>query len=213
MVATARPLLLVALLAGFARAAAPSLESLKSRPLPDFAVASGAPRALGRETVSGTVVFVPDGDTIHFDRNGERLKFRLEGVDAPEQNQPFGPEAGAALRARILGKTITVRVTSRDQYGRLLGTAFDETGLDLNAAMVAAGLAWWYRYFSNDSRLEALEREARSARRGLWAQENPEAPWDYRRRTRRPNAIGDGDPLENAAADRVIRSASSPTAP
>ena len=213
VVETARSLVLIALTAGLARALAPSFESLKTAPLPAISIAPAVPRALGRKTVSGVVVFVPDGDTIHFDSGGELMKLRMEGIDAPERSQPFGEAAGETLRRTILDKRITVRVTTEDAYGRLVGTAFDENGTDLNAAMVAAGLAWWYRYFSNAARLEKLETEARAFRRGLWAQENPEAPWNYRRRTRRPGSFETEDPLEGPDSDRLIRSASEPTKP
>lgn len=186
-----------------------SIESLKTRPLPS--ISPHAPiRSLGRKTVSGTVSFVPDGDTVHFESDGKTLKLRLEGIDAPERSQPFGPESGASLRSWILGKSIRVRVTTEDTYGRLVGTAYAENGKNINAAMVAAGLAWWYRYFSDDATLERLEGEARSARRGLWSQNNPEAPWDYRRRTWSPSGIEEKDPLEMYQLRSVRISRSSP---
>ncbi len=46
--------------------------------------------------------------------------------------------------------------------------------------MVADGLAWHFTRYSDDKRLAAAEREARAARVGLWADEAPVAPWDWR---------------------------------
>jgi endonuclease YncB( thermonuclease family) len=55
-------------------------------------------------------------------------------------------------------------------------------GEDVNLAMVRAGLAWHYRYHCPDDRtLAEAEAEARAARRGLWADGRPEAPWEWRR--------------------------------
>ncbi|MFH1723537.1 MAG: thermonuclease family protein [Elusimicrobiota bacterium] len=65
----------------------------------------------------------------------------------------------------------------------------------LNREAIRAGYAWWYRHYSDDESLGELEKEAREARRGLWAQDNPEAPWAYRRR-RREKEVFD-DPMED----------------
>jgi endonuclease YncB( thermonuclease family) len=44
-----------------------------------------------------------------------------------------------------------------------------------------AGLAWWFRKYSNEQSLGTLEQEARMARRGIWSNENPVPPWEFRR--------------------------------
>ncbi|MDH4040145.1 MAG: thermonuclease family protein, partial [Gammaproteobacteria bacterium] len=52
----------------------------------------------------------------------------------------------------------------------------------INLAMVAAGHAWWYRYYAPDEHLlEAAEDKARAERLGLWAEPNPVPPWEWRR--------------------------------
>jgi endonuclease YncB( thermonuclease family) len=52
----------------------------------------------------------------------------------------------------------------------------------LNHELVRAGLAWWFqRYARHDGDLKELESEARIARRGLWVDENPLPPWEFRR--------------------------------
>ena len=40
---------------------------------------------------------VIDGDTIHADHNGERIKIRLVEIDAPEMDQPFGQKSKSYL--------------------------------------------------------------------------------------------------------------------
>ena len=54
-------------------------------------------------------------------------------------------------------------------------------GRVLNQELVKAGFAWWYRrYAPDDETLVQLEREAREAKRGLWADPDPLPPWEWR---------------------------------
>ena len=57
---------------------------------------------------------------------------------------------------------------------------------NLNHKIVEEGFAWWFRrYAPHDTVLEKLESEARAARRGLWAQADPVAPWEWRKQKTR----------------------------
>jgi micrococcal nuclease len=71
-----------------------------------------------------------------------------------------------------------VYVVGLDRYGRTLGFV-EVAGLDVNGAMVRDGLAWRYR-FTQDAALDQFQSEARAARRGLWQDDKPIAPWDWR---------------------------------
>ena len=73
-----------------------------------------------------------------------------------------------------------MRTGGRDRNGRLLGEVVLPDGRSLNQELVRAGYAWWFRKYSRDVRLARLEEEARQDRRGLWATEAPQAPWEYR---------------------------------
>jgi hypothetical protein len=53
-------------------------------------------------------------------------------------------------------------------------------GTDVSLALVQAGLAWHFLRYSEDPKLAAAEREARTAHRGLWADPSPVAPWSFR---------------------------------
>ncbi len=56
--------------------------------------------------------------------------------------------------------------------------------------MVTQGMAWWYRYYSNEQsaqergQYEFAEQEAKAKRAGLWADSDPVAPWDWRAQRR-----------------------------
>ena len=53
-----------------------------------------------------------------------------------------------------------------------------------------SGFVWWLRkYAPGDATLAWLEAEARAARRGLWSQASPIAPWDSRQHRALPAGL------------------------
>ncbi len=161
-----------------------------------FVPAGEAARAVG-----GTVRRVLDGDTAIVETSPRsRLRCRLVGIDAPEVShrgrhggvtpgQPYGPEAKRALEQWALRRQVTVEVHGRDRYRRSL-CVLSTGGRNLNLEMVREGYAWAEPDRWSDAppalrrELDAAAQEARQARRGLWADPNPEPPWAFRRRMR-----------------------------
>jgi endonuclease YncB( thermonuclease family) len=131
---------------------------------------------------SGRVVGVSDGDTIKVMHGGKAEKIRLHGIDCPERNQAFGTRAKQFTSEMVFGKTVTIHVTDMDRYGRTVADVIMPDGRVLNRELVTAGLAWWYRkYAPHDLALGRLEEEARTAKRGLWADPDPIPPWKWRK--------------------------------
>jgi endonuclease YncB( thermonuclease family) len=128
----------------------------------------------------GRVVGITDGDTITVLHDHRAETVRLVGVDAPEKRQPYGDRARRFTADLAFDRTVTVLTTGRDRNGRLLGEVVLPDGRSLNQELVRAGYAWWFRRYSRDVTLARLESEAREGRRGLWAAEAPQAPWEYR---------------------------------
>ncbi len=155
------------------REAADKLEELgaarEGQPVPAFGI-------------TGRVVRVADGDTISvLDSNNTQYKIRLHGIDTPERDQRYGKKAWDALSTMVAGRSVGVVVLGKDSYGRTDGTVY-QGERNINLAMVAAGHAWWYRYYAPDEHpLQAAEEKARSEKLGLWAEPNPIPPWDWRR--------------------------------
>ena len=58
--------------------------------------------------------------------------------------------------------------------------------LDINAELVRQGYAWVYRTYAKRQMLYEIEREARGAQRGLWADGNPVPPWEWRHTQKPP---------------------------
>jgi len=137
------------------------------------------------ETINGRVVGISDGDTLTIlDARNTQFKIRLAAIDAPEKAQPFGQRGKQKLSDICYGKNAIVRVLSTDRYGRSVGNV-DCAGINANEAMIQSGLAWVYRkYDKGHVYLYEFEEEAKNAKRGLWADFNPIAPWDWRKAKR-----------------------------
>jgi micrococcal nuclease len=56
-----------------------------------------------------------------------------------------------------------------------------KAGVDINLQTVKKGLAWHYRKYSKSPELSKAEAEAKASKKGLWADPNPTAPWDFRK--------------------------------
>lgn len=137
---------------------------------------AAAPAAAAELT--GVVVRVVDGDTIHVRLPDRVEKVRYIGVNTPEIHHPTrGREPGGeeALRVNedlVSGRLVRLEldVQSRDRYGRLL--AYVWVGdLMVNAELVRRGFAQTMTVPPNvrhQGLFLRLEREARALGRGLW---------------------------------------------
>ena len=135
---------------------------------------------------TGKVVGVSDGDTISVMWGSQAEKVRLRGIDAPEKAQPFGERAKQFTSNQAFGKTVTVQVSEIDYYDRYIGVVTLPDGSVLNSNIVRNGYAWWYRPYAPDAKLLGdYEQEARAARRGLWADYAPRAPWTWHKDMKR----------------------------
>ena len=130
---------------------------------------------------SGRVLKVFDGDTLAIEQRGVNRCVRLFGVDAPEDSQEYAAQATVFMKAQADNQIVTVAGLDVDVYGRLVALVTLPNGQSLGHELVAAGFAWWYRFYaSNDTALQALEAAAKASGRGLWADPAAVAPWDWR---------------------------------
>lgn len=122
------------------------------------------------------VVRVVDGDTLQVEINGQNVRVRYIGVDAPESTRVvecFGREATKFHRELVDGQQLRLErdVSETDRFGRLLRYAYLLDGRMVNEILIREGYAA-ARSFPPDvkyqDRLRAAEKEARNARRGLW---------------------------------------------
>lgn len=135
--------------------------------------------------MTGRVVGVSDGDTITIldDLDKGRFRVRLSGIDAPEKKQSFGKKAKQYLSELIFNKTVSIRFSAIDQYGRIIGRVYLDN-MDVGLAMLSAGMAWHYAQYDNTPEYDAAEKQARAAGFGLWSDRAAVPPWDFRRMNR-----------------------------
>ncbi|WP_276225303.1 thermonuclease family protein [Niabella beijingensis] len=139
-----------------------------------------------RETTYGTcykVTGVKDGDTFVLLMNGREQVVRFAHIDCPEKKQPFGNQAKQFVAGLCFGKYVRLIHYNRyDRNRRLIAEVILEDGRNLNKELVRNGLAWHFKKYSGDTAYAILETAARQQRKGLWAAENPVAPWNWRHR-------------------------------
>ena len=133
--------------------------------------------------VVGKVVKVVDGDTLHIYSNKGTYIIHLSGIDAPERGQAYGKRAKEHLEFLVAGKQVIAIVESKDRYGRYVASVKVQSK-DVCAEMLSAGYAWHYKQYDNNKYYDELQREAKKAKRGLWLDKKPQAPWEYRKEQR-----------------------------
>lgn len=126
------------------------------------------------------VAGVIDGDTIVVNMNDRPETIRFIGVDTPETVHPskakqcYGDEASKKTLEMLLGKSVYLipdpQTKDRDQYGRLLRFVFLEDGTFVNAKLIEGGFGFNYIYdpFQFMKEFDRLEKQAKSAKIGLW---------------------------------------------
>ena len=138
-------------------------------------------------TLVGKVVRVLDGDTFEIlSPNNTTTRVRLSEIDCPEKGgQPYGQKAKQFAINLVARKNVTVEVVTTDRYSRTIGEVFLSSGESINRLLVAEGYAWWYSKYSKDNSLRDLERLARSQKKGLWHDDKPIPPWQWRKNRKR----------------------------
>jgi micrococcal nuclease len=159
-------------------------------------VAAPACASTGSTDFTGKVIGIADGDTITVLRDRTPVRVRLDGIDAPEAGQDFGTRAKQAASELVFGKTVTVRPTGTDRYGRTVAEVLLPDGRSLDREMVRQGMAWWYReYAPHNQDLARLEANAKAGRVGLWSQPGAVPPWSWRK--------GEGIPQTSAVVGNL----------
>ncbi len=137
----------------------------------------------GAAELSGKVVAVSDGDTITVLSNSLENRIRLADIDCPEKRQPFGQKAKSLCSELCFGKEVKVSYSKKDRYERIIGSVELPDGRNLNQELLKAGMAWCYTKYCNDETMVRLEKGARDARVGLWADSDAIPPWEWRNRS------------------------------
>jgi micrococcal nuclease len=136
---------------------------------------------LGDFAYAHKVIGISDGDTMTLLVDSKPLKIRLANIDAPEKKQAYGQKSKESLSDICWNTDATYQAQSIDRYGRTVALVYCN-GIEASAEQVKRGFAWAYTQYNKDAALPALEQAARTAKVGLWNDDNPIAPWAFRKK-------------------------------
>jgi micrococcal nuclease len=136
---------------------------------------------------AGKVASIPDGNTVVVFNADEQVVVRVAYIDAPEKGQAFSAPSRQSLTKLCLGKDAVYKIVrSNDSVSATAVVTCD--GVDVGRTQLERGMAWVDIKQTAHPDLIALEAGARQVRRGLWADEKPVPPWEFRRPLRRTKA-------------------------
>lgn len=115
---------------------------------------SVSPAGADPTTLSGQVTHVRDGDTIEVGK----IPIRLNGVSAPELDEPLGPQSKQFMVDLVDGKRVRCELNGEKTYDRFVGVCYLDDR-DIGAGVIEAGLALDCPRFSG-GRYKAVEIEA-----------------------------------------------------
>lgn len=133
----------------------------------------------------GKCVTALDGDTLRIkDTCNQEIMVHLYGIDAPERGQCFGRQAQMELLDMLTGEWVEIQAVETDGQGNIRALVkLHATSDYVNRLLVAKGLAWVEGQRCGKSfcsEWKHLETNARDKRTGLWYQEAPIPPWEWR---------------------------------
>lgn len=129
--------------------------------------------------IRAAVTSVINGSSFVVEPNGIPMQIDLESANAPEMEQPYGPEAKEHLSELILNKTVVIKQSRTLEY-RHISAVVSTADIDINKKMIADGFAWADENFSYSSNLVATQNTAKKNKAGLWKSPNPKSPTEYR---------------------------------
>ncbi len=137
----------------------------------------------------------------------EPVKVKLYGIDVPELDQPYGEEVKRHLSIFIskelsstsmFRRTTRIKVTKKDKNedAELSGILIyapcepDFFGrwtppIDYNYKLIELGYAWYNRTDGDNPEYQQAEQDARKVKRGLWVDNNPIPPWEWRAKNKK----------------------------
>ncbi|THH28088.1 hypothetical protein EUX98_g6110 [Antrodiella citrinella] len=145
----------------------------------------------------------------------QTIHIRIAGVDAPEgahfgrPGQPYAPEALTWLKSQVEGKTVYCQLFRKDQYGRIVGSAYVpralvpawmSKGKNVSVEMLRAGWAVTYEQAGAEygglgkEAFLAIQAEAQKAKRGMWKNGvGAETPAEYKKRGASSDKAGEAE--------------------
>lgn len=125
-----------------------------------------------------TVIDCNDGDTCRVKgETNKSFKVRLQGIDAPESAQEYGPQAKKVLNDLIKGKKVRLECDGQS-FGRDNCTIY-LNDKNINEEVVRLGMAIDLPRYSK-SKYAHAEKEARDKKIGIWVKGLEKSPYCFR---------------------------------
>jgi endonuclease YncB( thermonuclease family) len=147
-------------------------------------------------SLDGVVTSVGSGDRLTFSNSGKEISVRLYGIAAPvitkisrsepwlsKPGQRFAGRAFMALAKKVLHKQTRIEIIHLDRHDRAVAVIYAD-GRDINLEMISEGWGWVARHRSHHpipAEYIRAEEQARSCKAGLWQEENPIPPWEFKK--------------------------------
>lgn len=133
---------------------------------------------------TGKVVDIRDGDVLKVSHPDKGVvTIMLYGIDAPDNRQPFFKQAKEFLTDKVEGQVVNVLEFVTEQ--KAVTAIIVHDGVNINEQILQAGYGWVYKnYCKQDFCSDWLnyEKQARDQKLGLWQDENPIPPWEWRKK-------------------------------
>jgi len=138
--------------------------------------------AFAGDSLYGKVTEVKSADTVVLDYGKGQYIVHIIGIDALKEG-PLANQAREFVSKLVLGKHARMRLGSRAENGEMFGQLFTddpEKGIkDVGLELVRSGLVQRqkgqdYQFGYKYGELSTAERQARAAKRGLWAPTQPQ---------------------------------------
>jgi endonuclease YncB( thermonuclease family) len=150
-------------------------------------------------SVEGLVVGVSEGDRLTVNSFGNAIDVQLYGVAAPhtakvdkftgwyKAGQPYAEDAFRALSIKVLHQQVKVdirrTVVFNDVHKQMAVAIIFLDGRNINLEMLSEGWGWADSKLTSPAdfpRYLAVQKLARARRQGLWLQDNPQPPWNFK---------------------------------
>jgi micrococcal nuclease len=132
-------------------------------------------------TAAGWVTGVPSGNTLSVLNAGNLpQRVRMFGVASPMPNQAFFSVSQEHLADLANQKYVNVYQVGTDPDGTMVAQVFlRDSSAYLNYRQIRDGMAWNLADDGFAPDLASAEEDAQARRAGLWADDDPTAPWIY----------------------------------
>ena len=161
--------------------------------------ASCQPAGAEKTVLEGLVVGVSEGDRLTVNSFGTEIQVSLYGVVTPhtarvdkftgwyKAGQPYAEDAFRALSIKVLHQQVQVEIRQmlvHKQNSKQMALAVIYLdGRNINLEMLSDGWGWAATRFmsrADHAHYHAVQRSARSRKMGLWLQDNPQPPWEFK---------------------------------